>query len=460
MDKYRNIINEVSEEYKKKGIQDIIFQPDNNDLFWIYRRILEEDLKPGNIIKIRFDWCKEDKFKVVHINVEKGQEELFKNIDAGKNYIKNESILFVKDDSLDDFIGLFDKSFNFKSDNSRNNTNTAENSVLDIHLILDNDNNLHVFRYEILRATTDNLSIQNKDCNNNDFLVYDNKEAVERAKKEEVERAKAKEDEEARARTKEDEEARAKEEEEAKAKEEEEARAKKEEEARAKAKEEAEVNATDFEINDEPDSDSESISGESSGKPLDKKTYTRQDESEKDVEKIAENALKNKAYKKEEVPTIIKKIDETIEKLKGFNVRNTNDANQFKDFNKRYDEMIDFIENYISDDALYANDIDIHKFKSMNQNNYYKFKNEWENIKSKLEKQHKLLTVNTSDYWFKFKDKVSGFIELLKALRNDIYVNLFGGRTIRGGRKTKRRSRKIFSKNKRTKRHRKTTNRR
>jgi len=410
MDKYRNIINEVSEEYKKKGIQDIIFQPDNNDLFWIYRRILEEDLKPGNIIKIRFDWCKEDKFKVVHINVEKGQEELFKNIDAGKNYIKNESILFVKDDSLDDFIGLFDKSFNFKSDNSRNNTNTAENSVLDIHLIVDNDNNLHVVRYEILRY---NLSSQNKDCNNNGFLVYDNNEAVERARKESVERANAAE---------------------------------------------AEANAKGVETNDEPDSDSESISGESFGMPLDKKMDTRQDESEKDVEKIAENALKNKAYKKEEVPAIINKIDETIVKLKEFNVRNNNDANQFKVFNKRYDEMIDFIDNYLSDDALYANDIDIHKFKSMNQNNYYKFKNEWENIKSKLKKQHTLLTVNTSDYWFKFRDKVSGFIELLKALRNDIYVNLFGGRTIRGGRKTKRRSRKIFSKNKRTKRHRKTTN--
>ena len=410
MDKYRNIINEVSEEYKKKGIQDIIFQPDNNDLFWIYRRILEEDLKPGNIIKIRFDWCKEDKFKVVHINVEKGQEELFKNIDAGKNYIKNESILFIKDDSLEDFIGLFYKSYNFKSDNSRNNTNTAENSVLDIHLIVDNDNNLHVVRYEILRY---NLSSQNKDCNNNGFLVYDNNEAVERARKESVERANAAE---------------------------------------------AEANAKGVETNDEPDSDSESISGESFGMPLDKKMDTRQDESEKDVEKIAENALKNKAYKKEEVPAIINKIDETIVKLKEFNVRNNNDANQFKVFNKRYDEMIDFIDNYLSDDALYANDIDIHKFKSMNQNNYYKFKNEWENIKSKLKKQHTLLTVNTSDYWFKFRDKVSGFIELLKALRNDIYVNLFGGRTIRGGRKTKRRSRKIFSKNKRTKRHRKTTN--
>jgi len=412
MDKYRNIINEVSQEYKNKGIQDIIFQPDNNDLFWIYRQILEEDLKPGNIIKIRFDWCKEDKFKVVHINVEKGQEELFKNIDAGKDYINKESILFVKDDSLEEFIKLFDKSYNFKSDNSRNNNNTAENSVLDIHLIVDNENNLHVVRYEILRY---NLSSQNKDCNNNGFLVYDNNEAVERARKESVERANAAE---------------------------------------------AEARAKGVETNDEPDYDSESISGESFGMPLDKKMDTRQDESEKDVEKIAENALKNKAYKKEEVPTIIKKIDETIEKLKGFNVRNTNDANQFKDFNKRYDEMIDFIDNYLSDDALYANDIDIHKFKSMNQNNYYKFKNEWENIKSKLEKQHKLLTVNTSDYWFKFKDKVSGFIELLKALRNDIYVNLFGGRTIRGGRKTKRRSRKIFSKNKRTKRHRKTTNRR
>jgi hypothetical protein len=410
MDKYRNIINEVSEEYKKKGIQDIIFQPDNNDLFWIYRQILEEDLKPGNIIKIRFDWCKEDKFKVVHINVEKGQEELFKNIGAGKDYINKESILFVKDDSLEKFIGLFDKSFNFKSDNSRNNNNTAENSVLDIHLILDNDNNLHVVRYEILRY---NLSSQNKDCNNNGFLVYDNNEAVERARKESVERANAAE---------------------------------------------AEANAKGVETNDEPDSDSESISGESFGMPLDKKMDTRQDESEKDVEKIAENALKNKAYKKEEVPAIIKKIDETIEKLKEFNVRNNNDANQFKVFNKRYDEMIDFIDNYLSDDALYANDIDIHKFKSMNQNNYYKFKNEWENIKSKLKKQHTLLTVNTSDYWFKFRDKVSGFIELLKALRNDIYVNLFGGRTIKGGRKTKRRSRKIFSKNKRTKRHRKTTN--
>uniref|UniRef100_A0A6C0H2A9 Uncharacterized protein n=1 Tax=viral metagenome TaxID=1070528 RepID=A0A6C0H2A9_9ZZZZ len=410
MDKYRNIINEVSEEYKNKGIQDIIFQPGNNDLFWIYRQILEEDLKPGNIIKIRFDWCKEDKFKVVHINVEKGQEELFKNIDAGKDYINKESILFVKDDSLEEFIKLFDKSFNFKSDNSRNNNNTAENSVLDIHLIVDNDNNLHVVRYEILRY---NLSSQNKDCNNNGFLVYDNNEAVERARKESVERANAAE---------------------------------------------AEANAKGVETNDEPDSDSESISGESFGMPLDKKMDTRQDESEKDVEKIAENALKNKAYKKEEVPAIINKIDETIVKLKEFNVRNNNDANQFKVFNKRYDEMIDFIDNYLSDDALYANDIDIHKFKSMNQNNYYKFKNEWENIKSKLKKQHTLLTVNTSDYWFKFRDKVSGFIELLKALRNDIYVNLFGGRTIRGGRKTKRRSRKIFSKNKRTKRHRKTTN--
>ena len=418
MNNYRSIINEVSEKYKSKGIEDIIFQPDNNDLFLIYRQILEEDLKPGNMIKIRFDWCKEDKFKVVHINVEKGQEELFKNIDAGKGYINKESMLFVKDDSLQDFIKLFDRSDNFKSDNSRNKINTAENSVLDIHLILDNENNLHVVRYEILRTTDYNLKSNSKNCNNKGFLVYDNNEAVERANAAEAEaRANAAE-----------------------------------EEARARA------NAKGVETNDEPDSDSESISGESLGIPLDKKMDTRQDENEKDVEKIAENTLKNKAYKMEEVPAIIKKIDETIEKLKEFNNRNTNDTNQFYYFNKRYYEMIGFIDNYLSDEALYENDINMHNFNSIYEDNYSKFKKEWKNIKSKLEKQHKLLTVNTSDFWFNFVKKVSDFIELLTTLRNDINVNLFGGRTIRGGRKTKRRSRKIFSKNKRTKRHRKTSN--
>lgn len=404
MDKYRNIINEVSEEYKNKGIQDIIFQPDNSDLFKIYRQILEEDLKPGNMIKIRFDWCKEDKFKVVYINVETGQEELFKNVDAGKQYIKKESMLFVKDDSLQDFINLFDKSYNFKSDNS----------VLDIHLILDNENNLHIDRYEILQATNKILRNHNTNCNNADFLVYDHKEAEANAQKEA------------------------------------EASAQKEAEARAQA--EASENV-DSDINDEPDSDSESISGESFGMPLNKKMDTIQDESEKDVEKIAENTLKNKVYNEEENPAIIKKINETIEKLKGFNVRNTNDANQFIPFNKKYEEMIDFIDSYLSNDKFYVNDINIYKFKAMNQNNYYKFKNDWEKIKLKLKKQHELLTVNN---WYSFKKKVEEFIELLTALRNDINVNLFGGRTIRGGRKTKRRLRKIFSKNKRTKRHRKT----
>ena len=419
MDKYTNIIKEVSEEYKNKGIQDIIFQPDNNDLFKIYGQILVEDLKPGNMIKIRFDWCKEDKFKVVHINVETAQEELFKNVDAGKEYIEKESMLLVKDDSLQDFIKLFDKSYNFKGDNSRSINNKAENSVLDIHLILDNENNLHVVRYEILRATGDS-SIQNNDCSNADFLVYDHKEA------------------------------------EAREKEEAEARAQKEAEARANAASENTSENVDSVINDEPDSDSESISGESST-PLDKKMHTRQDESEK-VAKIAEGILKNPVYKKEEDPAIIKQIDETISELRKFKARNMNEANQFEHFNKRYEGMIDFINNYLSDDTFYANDINIHKFKSINQNNYYKFKNEWENIKSKLEKQYNLLTVNTSDYWFTFEKKVFGFIELLTALRNDINVNLFRGRTIRGGRKTKRRLRKIFSKNKRTKRHRNTSN--
>lgn len=397
MDKYTNIIKEVSEEYKNKGIQDIIFQPDNNDLFKIYGQILVEDLKPGNMIKIRFDWCEEDKFKVVHINVETAQEELFKNVDAGKKYIENETMLLVKDDSLQDFINLFDKSFNFKSDNRRSGNNKAENSVLDIHLILDNENNLHVVRYEILRATGDS-SIQNNDCSNADFLVYDHKEAEARENEE----------------------------------------------------------AVDSVINDEPDSDSESISGKSST-PLNKTVYTRHDESE-NVAKIAKSTLKNPVYEKEEDPAIIKQIDETISELRKFKARNMNEANQFEHFNKRYEGMIDFINNYLRDDTLYANDINIHKFKSINQNNYSKFKNEWENIKSKLEKQYNLLTVNTSDYWFTFEKKVFGFIELLTALRNDINVNLFRGRTIRAGRKTKRRLRKIFSKNKRTKRHRNTSN--
>lgn len=417
MDKYRNIINEVSEEYKEKGIQDIIFQPDNSDLFKIYRQILEEDLKPGNMIKIRFDWCKEDKFKVVDINVEKGQEELFKNVDDGKEYIEKGNMLLVKDDSLNDFTEFFDRSYNFQSDNSRNKNKMMQNSVLDIHLILDNENNLHIDHYEILQATNKILRNHNTNCDKADFLVYDHKEAEARAK--------------------------------------EEAEAKAEAEAAAKAEAEASENV-DSVINDEPDSDSESISGESFGMPLDKKMDTRQDESEKDVEEIAENTLKNNSYKKEEVPAIIKKIDETISELRKFKARNINDANQFLLFNNKYEEMIDFIDNYLSHDYLYTNDINIHKFKAMNQNNYSKFKNEWEDIKSKLKKQHTLLTKNTSDYWYSFKQKVDYFIELLTALRNDINVNLFRGKTIKGGRKTKRRLRKIFSKNKRTKRHRKT----
>jgi hypothetical protein len=456
-EKYINIINEVSEEYKKKGIQDIIFQPDNNDLFWIYRQILEEDLKPGNIIKIRFDWCKEDKFKVVQINVEKGQEELFKNIGAGKSYIKNESILFVKDDSLEEFIGLFEKSYNFKSDNSRNKNNTAENSVLDIHLILDNDNNLHVVRYEILRATTDNLESHSKNCNSDDFLVYDNKEEEARTKEEAEARAK----EEAEARAKEDEEARA--------------RTKEEAEARARTKEEAEANAKGFEINDEPDSDSESISGESSGKPLDKKTYTRQDESESVIKQKTETAL---------LPKIFEKINAVEKILREFNNKNYNNEVVFNNFDNKIEELLTYINKILYNDLFLnvdsKNDLNLkkHSFNVFKKNYWGTEENPTVYQLSIIDKFNELNKIIGSQQsfpffnnkWNDFFKKKNELIDILKELYNYINVNLYDSKygithknttsLIRGGRKTKRRSRKIFSKNKRTKRHRKTINRR
>jgi len=437
MDKYRNIINEVSEEYKKKGIQDIIFQPDNNDLFWIYRRILEEDLKPGNIIKIRFDWCKEDKFKVVHINVEKGQEELFKNIGAGKLYINKESILLVKDDSLEEFIGLFDKSYNFKSDNSRNKNNTAENSVLDIHLIVDNENNLHVVRYEILRATTDNLESNSKNCNSDDFLVYD--EAVERANATE-----------------------------------EEARTKEEAVERANAAE-AEARAKGVETNDEPDSDSESISGESSGKPLDKKTYTREYEGESVIKQKTETAL---------LPKIFEKINAVEKILREFNNKNYNNEVVFNNFDNKIEELLTYINKILYNDLFLnvdsKNDLNLkkHSFNVFKKNYWGTEENPTVYQLSIIDKFNELNKIIGSQQsfpffnnkWNDFFKKKNELIDILKELYNYINVNLYDSKygithknttsLIRGGRKTKRRSRKIFSKNKRTKRHRKTTNRR
>jgi hypothetical protein len=132
---------------------------------------------------------------------------------------------------------------------------------------------------------------------------------------------------------------------------------------------------------------------------------------------------------------IVRKIDDVISEAKKLAKRDELQSDQFSKLSQKYDEMETYIDGYIEHDLIQY-ETDMQSNPELKQK-FEAFKKKWRiEFQPRIEKQYFFLIEKDSDV-VPFLRKRNDFIVLLKELRNDINVNLFGKPAMLGG-KTRR----------------------
>jgi hypothetical protein len=326
-----NSRKEVASEYPDS----ILSNPDQS---YLYRDILNKELKEGDEIVVRVDWCNQDRFIVNYTQVSDR-----KHLDY-KNYRRL---------SKEEFVNQFLES-------TKEFTIGTKNSIVDIYFAVGENDDLY-YIYSRIRNDTNTMSKHKKNCAEG-FLVY---------------------------------------------------------------------NPSDHGMDsDEPEEEAvEEDDSNSMGIPSSTPRERREQET-------MVNQLAVEESKKQELNNlIVRKIDDVISEAKKLAKRDELQSDQFSKLSQKYDEMETYIDGYIEHDLIQY-ETDMQSNPELKQK-FEAFKKKWSTyFQPRIEKQYFFLIEKDSDV-VPFLRKRNDFIVMLKELKNDINVNLFGKPAMLGG-KTRR----------------------